>query len=251
VGVAARLRRGPVEDAWRTFAPEPGSRDGPLPAHLVGLTVVTGMVDAFSYLGLGHVFVANMTGNVVFVGFSLAGAPGFSLWASLAAIGAFSAGAVAGGRIGAGIATHRGRLLAASAAVESAIVLTAFIIAAVVGPPFAGGSRATLIVLLGVALGIQNATARRLAVPDLTTTVLTLTLTGISADSRIAGGRESKVGRRALSIVSMFLGGLIGAIVVRGSSPALALAIAAALLAFLAASAWARSRTSTGWSTPR
>jgi uncharacterized membrane protein YoaK (UPF0700 family) len=46
---------------------------GPLPALLVCLTVVTGLVDAFSYLSLGHVFVANMTGNVVFLGFALAG----------------------------------------------------------------------------------------------------------------------------------------------------------------------------------
>jgi hypothetical protein len=47
---------------------------GPLPLLLVCLTVVTGLVDAFSYLRLGHVFVANMTGNVVFLGFGLAGA---------------------------------------------------------------------------------------------------------------------------------------------------------------------------------
>ena len=38
---------------------------GPLPVLLVCLTVVTSLVDAFSYLRLGHVFVANMTGNVV------------------------------------------------------------------------------------------------------------------------------------------------------------------------------------------
>jgi hypothetical protein len=37
-----------------------------LPAMLLTLTVVTGVVDAASYLSLGHVFVANMTGNVVF-----------------------------------------------------------------------------------------------------------------------------------------------------------------------------------------
>ena len=44
-----------------------------LPAVLVGLTAVTGLVDAVSYLALGHVFTANMTGNVVFLGFALAG----------------------------------------------------------------------------------------------------------------------------------------------------------------------------------
>ena len=45
-------------------------RDWPLPPLLLGLTVVTGLIDAFSYLALGHVFVANMTGNVVFLAFA-------------------------------------------------------------------------------------------------------------------------------------------------------------------------------------
>jgi len=55
---------------------------GPLPPLLLGLTLVTGLVDAFSYLVLGRVFVANMTGNVVFLGFAVAGASGFSVRAS-------------------------------------------------------------------------------------------------------------------------------------------------------------------------
>jgi uncharacterized membrane protein YoaK (UPF0700 family) len=56
---------------------------------LLGLTVVTGIVDAVSILSLGRVFVANMTGNVVFIGFALARAPGFSLSASLSALVGF------------------------------------------------------------------------------------------------------------------------------------------------------------------
>jgi hypothetical protein len=50
---------------------------GPLPAPLIGLTLFTGLVDAVSILGLGRVFVANMTGNVVFVAFASAGVAGF------------------------------------------------------------------------------------------------------------------------------------------------------------------------------
>jgi uncharacterized membrane protein YoaK (UPF0700 family) len=71
---------------------------GPLPALLVCLTVVTGLVDAFSYLRLGHVFVANMTGNVVFLGFALAGVGEISVVASLLAVLAFALGATVGGR---------------------------------------------------------------------------------------------------------------------------------------------------------
>jgi uncharacterized membrane protein YoaK (UPF0700 family) len=71
---------------------------GPLPVLLVCLTVVTGLVDAFSYLSLGHVFVANMTGNVVFLGFALAGVGEISIVASLLAVLAFALGATLGGR---------------------------------------------------------------------------------------------------------------------------------------------------------
>jgi uncharacterized membrane protein YoaK (UPF0700 family) len=106
-------------------------------------------------------------------------------------------------------------------------------------------------VLLGIAMGVQNAMARRLAVPDLTTTVLTLTLTGLSAGSRIAGGHEHNAGRRVLSVVSMLIGALVGAVIVRGSSPALALGVVGALLALLAATAFRRSRTDATWSAPR
>ena len=90
---------------------------GPLPVLLVGLTVVTGLVDAFSYLSLGHVFVANMTGNVVFLGLALSGVGAISIAASLLAVIAFALGAAAGGRWHAGRAAPwppaRGRHLRA------------------------------------------------------------------------------------------------------------------------------------------
>jgi hypothetical protein len=61
-----------------TFVDE---RDGPLPAMLLALTALAGIVDATSILALKHVFVATMTGNVVFIGLGLSGAPRFSVWA--------------------------------------------------------------------------------------------------------------------------------------------------------------------------
>lgn len=54
-------------------------KHGPLPALLLMLTFVVGVVDALSILALGRVFVANMTGNVVFTGFAIVDVPGFSL----------------------------------------------------------------------------------------------------------------------------------------------------------------------------
>jgi uncharacterized membrane protein YoaK (UPF0700 family) len=86
-------------------------------------------------------------------------------------------------------------------------------------------------VLLAIAMGIQNATARRLAVPDLTTTVLTLTLTGIASDSRLAGGEGSRIGRRLLSVLAMLIGALVGALLLLKVANWLPLALAAALLA--------------------
>src|SRR5438309_7013908 len=84
---------------------------GPLPALMLVLTVLTGVVDAVSILSLGRVFVANMTGNVVFIGFALAGASGFSLAASLSALAGFLVGAAAGGALAARLGAHRGRLV--------------------------------------------------------------------------------------------------------------------------------------------
>ena len=81
-----------IADAWHTIAPPEGDRHGPLAPMLLTLTVVTGLVDSFSYLVLGHVFVANMTGNVVFLAFALVGAKGFSLLASFLALVAFALG---------------------------------------------------------------------------------------------------------------------------------------------------------------
>ena len=57
---------------WHTPA---GAGWGPLPEMLLALTLVTGIVDAVSILALGRVFVANMTGNVVFAGFAITGRP--------------------------------------------------------------------------------------------------------------------------------------------------------------------------------
>src|SRR5580704_9137268 len=98
------------DDIRDTLGPDRSGRHGPLPPVLVSMTLVTGLVDAFSYLVLGHVFVANMTGNIVFLGFALLGAPGFSITASLAALAAFAVGALIGGRLSHRHRSHRGRL---------------------------------------------------------------------------------------------------------------------------------------------
>lgn len=236
-----------IAEAWHTIVPRPDDPSGPLPPLLIALTVVTGLVDAYSYLELGHVFVANMTGNVVFLAFALAGAPSFSIAASLSAIGWFAFGSLLGGRFAVKLAGHRGRMLSLGASAQAALVLIAIVLSAVCGSNPAGGYRYLLIGLLAVTMGVQNAIARKLAVSDLTTTVLTLTTTGIFADSRMVGGPGSKAGRRLLSILAMFAGALAGAAFVVHASKTLALVVALVLVALVAIVAGVLSRHRPRW----
>jgi uncharacterized membrane protein YoaK (UPF0700 family) len=197
------------------------------------MTTATGLVDAVSVLGLGRVFVANMTGNIVFLGFAVAGAPGFALAASLAALGGFLVGALAGGALAGRRAHRRGHLLRDAALLETVLLLVAVgLLVGVTGTP--GSALASVVAALAaVALGLQNSAVRRLAVPDLTTTVLTMTLTGIAADVRTSG--RVVVTRRLLAVATMFVGALAGALLVLHVGLVWALLPAPVLLAAIVA----------------
>ena len=241
-----------LREAWTTLVPDMKDRHGPLPPLMLALTVSTGLVDAFSYLALGHVFVANMTGNVVFTGFALAGSAEFSPAASLTALGAFVLGALLGGRVAHRAHADRGRLLCLALVWETGLVLAAYAIAQAAVAPFADGPRYWLIVSLGLGMGVQNAAARALKVPDLTTTVLTLTITGMASDSRAAGGSGGKAGPRLLSAVAMFTGALCGALAILHGHPALPLLFAALVLTVATAAAFALTRAGAvgSWTAP-
>jgi len=205
-----------------------------VPASLFGLTAVTGLVDAASYLALGHVFVANMTGNVVLLGFAIAGAPGFSVPRSSAALVAFFIGSVIGGRIAVQMSSYpQHRWTSTAFAIEAALLFAAMLVA--LGQQ--GGQSEFSILLYGViilgalAMGIRNATVRKLAVVDMTTTVLTLTITGLAADSSFARGGNQRWPRRVTSVLVMFGGAAVGALLLRYS---LALALGVASMVSLA-----------------
>jgi uncharacterized membrane protein YoaK (UPF0700 family) len=182
---------------------------------LLGLTLVTGLIDAVSFLGLGHVFTANMTGNVVFLGFALGGAADLSVSRSLAALAAFGAGGVFGGRLNNGVARTPVRHLLIALCAEALVLAVAGAAASPAGHNLSVGIVYTVIVLTGTAMGLRNAVVRKLAVPDMTTTVLTLTVTGLAADSSLAGGTSPRLERRVLSVLTMAVGALIGAILLR------------------------------------
>ena len=197
---------------------------------LMLLTTTTGVVDAISFVGLGHVFTANMTGNVVFIGFALGGAHELSIQRSLAALGAFATGAMVAGYV-----TNRGairtpqRQLAFGAGTEAALLLTSAIIAVGQSPPLSSSSAYALIVLTALAMGVRNAVIRKLAVADVTTTVLTLTITGLVGDAPFVGGHGTRSGRKALSILLMFAGALIGTVLLLNWGFMIPLALSALL----------------------
>lgn len=240
-----------LTDARRALVPPANDRDGPLSPLLLALTAVAGLFDAFSYLVLGQVFVANMTGNVVFLALGVAGARGFSVVAHLAAVASFSVGAVLSGRVVGRSTGRRGRMLAATAAAEVVLVGTALVVTAVAGHPGTGPTRYLLVVLLATSCGLQTGTARRLGVPDFITTVLTRTIATAAVDSRLAGGDGSQVGRRGLPVVAMFGGAVVGAGLILHASKSLSLLVAFGLLVVVTASAGRLARRHPPWDRPR
>jgi len=220
---------------------------------LIALTVITGVVDATSYLRLGHVFVANMTGNVVFIGFALAGARGLSASSSLIALGSFVLGAWAGGRFGALHHDHRGHLLRIASFAQAVLLVLALVIAVTVTRPLRTPESYALLVPMAVSMGLQNAAAQLLAVPELTTTVLTRTLTGIATELGLLGhpgGIGPTFLRRLVSVAAMLLGALAGGLLVLHVSVAAALALAAALVLVVAIAAHLLSRPAAPWVAP-
>ncbi|MFC8671219.1 YoaK family protein [Streptomyces griseorubiginosus] len=220
-------------------ADDPEARGLRLVPVLLGLTVVSGLIDAVSYLGLEHVFTANMTGNVVVLGFAAAGAPGFSVAHTLTSLGSFVVGAMAGGRVAVRLGSGSRRTWARLTLAAEAFLLGVSAVVAF-SAPGATATAYTLIAVTAFAMGLRNATVRRLGIPDLTTTVLTMTLTGLAADSRAGGGPGTRSPRRTASVVAMVVGAGAGAWLVLHHGLALPLAIAAGLVAVLAVAASGR-----------
>lgn len=208
--------------------PQPPSASSPLPGLLLLLSVTTGLVDAVSVLGLGKVFTANMTGNVVFLGFAAAQTPGFRVAPYLVALATFFLGALIAGRTGQALGRRPLRQwLTVAAGIEAALLAGAALVALRLP---ADGALFAVIALTAIAMGFRNATIRQLKVPDLTTTVLTLTVTGIAADSSLAGGGNPNLARRIAAIVAIFVGAAAGALMVVHHGLALPLLVAGAIV---------------------
>ncbi|AJP74373.1 membrane protein [Sphingomonas hengshuiensis] len=215
-----------------------GARPPELVSPLLLMSAVTGLIDAVSVLGLGRVFTANMTGNVVFLGFAATGTPGFHFKPLLVALLLFLFGALVAGYSARALEHLTMRhWVVRHFAVEALLLFAAALLAI-------GYDSATLqpevrlyaiIALTAVAMGFRNATVRHLKVVDMTTTVLTLTLTGLAADSSLAGGSNPNWQRRLASVVAILVGAGAGAWMVTQWSLAPPLFLATALIAAAAA----------------
>jgi len=206
-------------------------------ASLFVLTFVTGLVDAASFISMGHVFTANMTGNIIFLAFAFTGVPGLSIPRAASALIASLTGGVVAGRIDLWLgARKRKEWFAVALVIEALLLFAAMLIAwrYAWGVSLAGQPLYSIIILTAFGMGVRNGTIRKLGVPELTTTVLTLTVAGLASESTLAGGNNPRWFRRVASIVMMFTGAGAGALLLR-SSLALLFAVAGVLSALCAA----------------
>jgi len=195
---------------------------------LLLLTFATGLVDAISVLVLGHVFVANMTGNVIFLGFWFVPHTVVDLTAAVVAFISFVAGTVLGGRLARHLDTEVRRWLTVALGIEVLILTTLSILAGTGVLAYHGYTRLIIIAGLAVSFGSQNAAARQFGIQELSTTVLTQTIVGIGFDSRLAGGTGQREKLRYGVVLTMLGGAVVGATMTRFTvSPVIALAAVA------------------------
>jgi uncharacterized membrane protein YoaK (UPF0700 family) len=183
---------------------------------MMTLTVVTGALDAVGYLGLDRVFTGNMTGNVVILGMGVAAEEGLPVAGPLIALLGYVLGAAAGGVI------IRGRAKGWSAVITASICVNAAILALVatfllVAPRFSGQSPAAIAAAatIAVVMGAQASIARFLAVTDMTTVVVTSTITSYASETLLKGGLTWFTHRRLWAVVAIFAGALAGGLMMK------------------------------------
>jgi len=208
---------------------------------LLLLTFSTGIVDAISVLVLGHVFVANMTGNVIFLGFWFAPHTVVDMTAALVAFVSFVTGAVLGGRLSRHLDGNVRRWFTVALGVEVLVLATLSILSGTGVLDYHDNTKLILIAGLALTFGSQAATARQFGIQELSTTVLTTTIVGIGFDSRLAGGTGQREKLRYSVVLTMCAGALVGATLTRWFV-APVIGVAAVVVAVASAVFWFGSR---------
>jgi uncharacterized membrane protein YoaK (UPF0700 family) len=203
---------------------------------LLMLTFATGLVDAVSVLFLGHVFVANMTGNVIFLGFWFVPHSGVDMAAAVVAFGSFLIGTIIGGRLARHLDHDVRQWLTAAMGMEVVLLAVLSLLAGTGVLGYHDNGRLPLIAGLAVTFGTQAATARQFGIQELSTTVLTSTIVGLGVDSRLAGGSGKREKLRYGTVFTMLAGAVVGATLTRFAvAPVIALAacvVAGSLVVF-------------------
>ena len=213
---------------------------------LLALTFATGVIDAISYLAIGSVFTANMTGNLVLVGFALGGQPGFSISRTLVSLLAFMLGAAIAGRLAFSWYERPFIWMQRVTRIELVLVLLAAALATNIHTGVETGDspvRYLVVIVLAIAMGMRNATVRRLGFRDIPTTVATSTISDLATESHLGGGERRNELRRIGAIACMLAGAAAGAALVREVSTLAAFSLAiAAVGAAVAHQAWVAHR---------
>ena len=201
---------------------------------LLVLTAATGAVDGVSYLALDRVFTGNMTGNVLFIGFGIVGVAGIPVLNNLVALLAFLLGAALGSRVTRGGAGGDVRLPGSSMVVQLVAVVG---VLALAGVWFGVGRLGTTVMIvvtgvLALLLGAQASAVKHTGIRDLSTVVVTMTMVNLASDSRLAGGAGAAWTRRVGAIVTMGLGALAAAAIIRHLGGPYALLLAGVLMGF-------------------
>ncbi|MGC5247736.1 YoaK family protein [Gordonia sp. DT219] len=192
---------------------------------MLALTFSTGIIDAVGYLHLDRVFTGNMTGNVVMLGMGLAGVDDLPILAPVLALTGFLCGAALGGR------TLRGRAsgwASATAGLLSAVAALLVVVAVVLAVDDHPAREVALAItmLLGISMGIQAAAARRVGVTDVSTVVVTSTITALGMDSWFGSQVKGHTARRVLAVILISAGAATGAFLLKWH-PSAAVGVAA------------------------
>ncbi|MEV6140028.1 YoaK family protein [Nocardia sp. NPDC051990] len=182
---------------------------------MMTLTFVTGVVDAVGYLGLDRVFTGNMTGNIVILGMGVAGADELPVLGPGIALVAFAAGAFASGlllRKSPPVWQPRTTALLGVGGVVLAVLVAVLV---TVGEHVSEHVQVIVAACIAAVMGEQAAVARRLAIRDMTTVVVTSTLTSLAGESFVQGGWQAVWNRRAGAIALIFLGAVVGSFLLR------------------------------------
>jgi uncharacterized membrane protein YoaK (UPF0700 family) len=203
---------------------------------LLCLTFVAGMVDAISFLGLGGVFTANMTGNIVLLGLAAGRASGSGVLRSAVSLIAFVTGVFAASRMTGRVRTARSWPAGFRTALGVEVVAqSAFLVGwlACSGRP-GTALGAVLVGILALAMGIQSGAVGALGFGGISTTYMTGTMTGLLGELATSTGSRQDRARRTLVVAALPVGAACSVpllLIARRAAPALPLAVTLLALA--------------------